>query len=510
MASRNKSQKSQESVYSWVASRDGEFGAAITHLNLDKTLSGNTPLTFLYPDADYRAEIVNMAYNEPDRANAAIESLIIPGGALSSSRAFARDAGDPIGSQLGVEYKVKNARNGRVTLTGEDSANSFELATVDRFNDAGPNQAIWEIVRGRPPLTGKAFTRRPKSRRAEKRGGGAAGGVKRQQMAVQTEKAFEACLVAGTHLRTNPYLERVISLMNYLKIEDPATLLKILPVLDYDPMVTFYLVVEPYKTQGEYLIPDGVLDAWGGGSVYKNAKQEYINLFSAAAGLGDDSLVFGDRASIVAAVDAVRARLMELTPARCPQSVQDAYAVLGKQNEIQDLKRVLPDSTKAALAGGKKLWQDEFRFITHVAIHDARKLVGAAERARAFRKITEELRNSWPGNNYSSELLLTNVDDLKKKVNIRTELILLTKFINSSDFLYVPMEPTLARAASGCMHDMLDETFYNRNAEALVVLERTSMVQADGISPRSIQELRMYMADNDGALPDSLMKLLKM
>jgi hypothetical protein len=76
------------------------------------------------------------------------------------------------------------------------------------------------------------------------------------------------------------------------------------------------------------------------------------------------------------------------------------------------------------------------------------------------------------------------------------------KFINSTDFLYLPVAPEAVGAAWGSM-DPTDWAVYNRNAVALANLRRvTGMTRASGISPQALQELRIYAGLHGGLPPE--------
>ena len=86
------------------------------------------------------------------------------------------------------------------------------------------------------------------------------------------------------------------------------------------------------------------------------------------------------------------------------------------------------------------------------------------------------------------------------------ELLLLTKFVNSTDFLYMPVAPEVVGGALGSMNPT-DWAVYNRNHTALGNLQQTTgMVHSAGITPRTLQELQIY-AQTYGQLPPEVMAL---
>jgi hypothetical protein len=521
MASKKKGQLSKHCrIFQWVEAKDADLADAIRALCLEGTLSpsGRSPgVTFLYPkDKAYRDEIIDKAYSdEADEAAKLIESLIIPD-ALLQGADFQRR---PVGSRLGVKYDVESADRGKVKL-----ASGVELVPADDFHPLARREgdlAVWIISKGRLPLSGESY-RAPAPERRAKNGGARHGGDaslnNRQLLAANTEGEFDRCMKQDKCRTHNPYLAKVVSLLNFLKAKAGDVLLKVMPVLDYDPVVSFYLLLEPYKTRGDYLIPDSILfgdGAWNGADAYGNAVEEYKAVFRSMPGQeamsATDSqsgqpvvpYVFRDRASVAAQIDVVRQQFGDLNPRQGPQVVQDVYAILAFQNTIQGMGPVLPDSTKAALAGSKKLWQDELRFTVHEALQTMRQMPYSTD---VFASIVRDLREAWPGNSYSDEIRLSNLADLKTNVGPRPELLLLTKFVNSTDFLYMPVAPEVVGGAWGSM-DPTDWQVYNRNAVALGNLQRTTgMIRAAGISPQALQELQIY-AQTYGQLPPEVMAL---
>jgi hypothetical protein len=167
---------------------------------------------------------------------------------------------------------------------------------------------------------------------------------------------------------------------------------------------------------------------------------------------------------------------------------------------------ILPDDTLKALAGSKKLWQDELRFTVHEALQTMRSMPYSTD---VFASIVRDLRTAWPGDNYGAEIRLSNVNDLRTNVAPRNELLLLAKFVNSTDFLYLPVAPDVVGGAWGDPHNPTDWNVYNRNAAALQNLRRiTGMNRPSGISPQALQELRIY-AMTYGRLPAEVTSLAK-
>jgi len=498
-------------IYQWIEDQDPEFAGAIHDLCLEGALSPggrSAGVTFLYPkDRAYRQDIIDKTYSEEaDEAAKLVESLIIPD-TLHAGADFNRR---PVGSRLGVKYAVEGADASKVRLAG-----GVELVPAEGFRPRdrrAENLAVWLVAKGRLPLSGESYRPPPAERHAKggaaRRGGGNEDG-ERRTLAAATEAEFDRCMHRDACREHHPYLARVVSLLKYLRAKSPETFQKVLPIIDYDPVVSFYLLLEPFKTQGEFLIPGGLLfgeGAWNGADLYENAVTEYEEVFRAiptqhAAG---DPYAFRDRAAIASQIDAVRQQLTAQNPRQAPRLVQEVYATLAAQNTIQGMGPVLPEDTLRALAGSKKLWQDELRFTLHEALQTLRSM---PYETATFARIVRDLATQWPGNDYAAEICLSNLADLQSNVAPRQELFLLAKFVNSTDFLYLPAAPDVVGGAWGSM-DPTDWQVYNRNAAALANLRRVQgMVRPSGVSPQALQEIQVYVQTH-GQLPPAIQALV--
>lgn len=500
-------------IFQWIEQQDAEFAGAIRDLCLEGALSPGgraAGVTFLYPrDKDYRREIIDAAYSaEADEAVKMVESLILPDVFLTAAD-FSR-AGRDVGSRAGIKYTVEpGAGSGKVALAG-----GIELAVAEDFRPLARRAgdiAVWIVAKGRLPLTGEPYTPpagAKKHRAADVRGGSAGTDLAaRAQLAAATEAEYDRCMRADRCRTHNPYLAKTVSLLNWLRAKCPDTLAAVAPILDVDPMITFYLLLEPYKTnEGPRMIADSMLfgeGAWNGSDCYSNAVGEYEAHLSVVDG---SAFAVRDRPAVASQIDAVRQRIVaSMNPREAPALVAAAYEMLVERNSIEGMEGVLPESTRAALQPrGKKLWQDELRFIVHAALQELRAAPYAPD---SFAAIVRDLRTKWPGNNYEAELCLANVSDIKNSVAPRAELLMLMKFINSTDFMFVTPLPSAVGNTWGSMNPT-DTAVYNRNAVALADLRRLGgMVRASGVSPQALTELQLYVLAH-GRLPDEVAALV--
>ncbi len=505
MASKKQPQQTKYCrIFQWVEAQDPGFATAIRDLCLEGALSpGRSGVTFLYPEDDaYRKEITTKAYtDEADEASNMIQALIIPTPLLTGAD-FNKG---PISNLMNIKLTVESAASNKVKLAG-----GIELTPVKNFQTLAKRAtdiAIWGVSKGKLPVSGEAFKMAPARRGATKGGARATGGSEslgaRQVLATQVEGEFDQCMARDRCASRNPYLAKVVSLLNFLKSHAPASLAVAQAVLDYDPIISFYLILEPYKTQGTFLIPDSVLfgeGAWNGAEIFSDAVAEYKAFFGGKT--------VRERGAVTAQVDAVRQQISgQSNPRQLPSLVHSAYDSMISQNAINGLGPILPKEAVGLIGANMKLWQDEFRFIIHEALQSMRREPQYS--TDTFAAIVRDLRTAWPGNNYESETVLSNVAAMKNNVAPRAELFLLMKFINSTDFLYVPIASEIVGGAWGDPDDPNDTRIYNRNAAAVSNLSRVQgMSHPAGISPQALEEIRFYVQAH-GQLPPAIQGLVQ-
>ena len=523
-------------IFQWVEVKDDAFAGAIRDLCMEGALSGGrrSGATLLYPTAAVRKEIVKKAYS----ADAEEAINLLDAHIISDSVRTGADFKRGVGSRLRVKLEVESASGDTVTLKG-----GAKLKVAADFRPLRKdNIAVWEVVSGEVPSAkpspGDEF-QAPKATRGGRRGGcddapvsGGAGTLNsRQVLADNVEGEYNNCMRAD-HCRTkDPYLAHSVSLLNFLKGSHPELLVMVLPIIDRDPAVTFYLLVEPYKTSGsDFVLPDSVLfgaSGWNGAAVYEGAVSEFEGFFEslskqAAPSAEDRSsgnpvvpYVYRDAGYVRSAIDNIRLQLVgadghNANKVSTPKLVHQVYESLIAQNAIGGAQPILPDDTVKLLPGSKKLWQDELRFVLHAALQTLRK--EASYNEGTFAEIVRMLRFNRPGNNYSSEATLSNVELLQTNVSPMAEFQLLLKFINSTDFLYVPVPDEKVGGAWGeipttpTMYDPRDLSIYNAEASKRSLLAGYRAAGMDNPRPLdagTVASIRHYVAVH-GSLPPGL------
>lgn len=503
------------SLIDWLYKTDPAFASAVHDGCYDQLLESTTGLTFLMPDQSTRNEIIKLTDIDPEAAAKILRSYIMPE-TLHQSSDF-RDR--QVGNKAGVAFEIDNASAGTVTAKG------FKLKKQGH-GPSGQNIAVWHVVQGRPPTTGRPYTpplttRHTGARRRVRHGGGSMPLTNRQNMAVATEAAFKACMMSSTGCKTyNPYLSKVYSLLIFLKRRDNALFLTLMPMVDYDVMITYYLLLEPYKTRGDYLIPDELLfgdNAWNGAETSGTPVTEYKALIAELYALKPENAsdpqtkastspyVYKDPASVLTHIDTLRGTVRNvcLTRAKLPQCLQEAYTLLIEQNTISGLGPILPDKTIGLLAHGKKLWQDEFRFTLHAWMYPIRKQFVLSD----FEGVIAFLREQVPGNDYVGETQYTNVNDMVTNVAPKYDSLATSAFLASDDFMFMmPPEHPGPFNRTG-LESPASLILHNRQALAITVLDQMTPSPV-GLDPVTLGRLRDHITTH-GKLPDEITELLQ-
>lgn len=507
-------------IYQWVEAKDPDLAGAIRDLCMEGALSGgrHSGATFIYPSAAVRKQIVKDAYSaDPEKAIRVLEAHIISEGVRTAA-----EIRKGVGSRLGIQLEVESGSGASVTLKG-----GAKLKVAEDFHPLRKdNIAVWEVESGEVPLEGPEY-KPPARGRAPRASGGRDGAAKargyrggnatgpRLLMAKAVEQNYSACMRADRCRSRDPYLTHSVSLLNFLKLQHPDLLAKVLPMIDRDPAVTFYLLLEPYKTQGsDYVLDNSVLfgrEGWNGVEIFETAVTDFEGFFETV----DPSIA--DTQAVRSAIDNVRLQILGEDGRRAnkvstPKEVRSVYKTLIAQNSIAGVQPILPQVTVEALPGDKKVWQDELRFMLHASLQEVRQSPIYDE--GDFAAILEMLAQH-PGNDYAKEAVLSNAELLQSNVAPQDEFMLLVKFINSTDFLYVPVSAENVGGAWGdvpvvsgpsAFYDAGDLNVYNAEASKQKLLGWYKVSGGDeprGLDPGTIAAVRLHMSRH-GELPPGL------
>jgi hypothetical protein len=448
-------------IMGWVKAHDPELADAISDLCMGGQLSSRFGgATLLYPPAKIRKEIVDGAYSaEPEAAIDLIRAHIIPM-CLKSAADF---TGQTIGSKLEIEIGVESATAATVKLTGGAQlkpAKDFKPLRNDKI-------AVWLVDSGTIPTEGKAFEYR------RRKGGGAAstpdapaGWQGRQKLAAQCEAEFKSnmsqqALAARVDL---PYLKRVTSLMQYLAAhpECHGDLVKAVSTIDRNPVSTFYILVEPYKADGEPFLSHRSISGWissGTDAEVAAPATEMLALFEQLGHVGESTAatdgevvsagLFSNPSRVFSESRAVAQPLCDGVSLNLLNNIAKAYSQAIESNRIGTADAVWPAGVAASLGGSRKLWQDMLRFDLRVVqshMHNRMASTSPGELLDIFETLVQQ---RYCGSDYWADL--NNMYGVSpgehRRVAPTVEVSRLCEFVMSWDFLYCPRKQAFVKSA---------------------------------------------------------------
>jgi len=460
---------------------DGTLYSAIDNLCLLHALTpGHNPgATFLYPeDPAYKKEIIELAYSKSVedgvQAEKMIKALILPDVFASAS-----DFKDKtVGSRLGIALVVKDATSkGKVEAVTFD--NGAEIVLDRGFVSTKPNLFVWRVKKGRIPMEGPEYKPPFVKKRGKITGGSDRpmySGIRRS-LATHAEDQFIAHIRANNEMGNGEFVIKIVSFLNFLKVQaatnkQAADLLSdIIVLMDYNPIVSFYLIFEPYKTNttdGAYFVPDEILAAWNGITLCSQPVKEYENFMARGCITRPSSLSEGaDQTSIRSQIDTIRHSIdssQSNSKLGLPNKVIEAYKSVMANNSISGLDNVFSASLLARIGASKKLWMDEFRYLIHAYAATVlfKQYQSATERAADAQNMLDLIR-TYPGNRYASESKMTNVDAINIDVAPTSTFYELKTFILSTDFLYVSPTPDFVGEPMGKPYDPTSHELCNMN-----------------------------------------------
>lgn len=356
--------------------------------------------------------------------------------------------------------------------------------------------AVWDEV------LGGATRKAAKLRRARKSavGGSAAPHLSRRRVQiiesladqfVEARKAQTVAKDAASHPMA-PYLVKAYALLNCLENcalanEDPDlkqlardTLATVLPLLDPNPMVSIYLLLQPYRpfTEGpSTLIDERLIRYWDGRDAVPGADGKvdaaagYIGYLDRASRLG------ADYAAVEHAVNDVRDAVEAEPPKHAIAKITDTYDMLQKLNMIGGVRGIFPQETydviKAEENAGMLLWMDSFRLTVGAKFDSICRAVFTRAVWTEFRTLVDSIYYDWSGTDYRRELTFMCPARTAAGVGTKFDLLEVYKFMNTSDFLCTPKPVSAVGAPSGSL-DPRDDALYNRDGWTLARLCKIS------------------------------------
>lgn len=415
----NKHPKKFCSIQRWLEKEHPDLAEVVRDLCAVGQLSGRHGATFLCPDAATRKQIIKVAYSEdPEKAVATLQAHVIPSFAEDAATLKRLSDEGALGSRAGTKLSVKSVDGDKVTITSDDGKHSA-VVTPDRdFKPLNRELSVWNVESGSISSEDNGF--KPKTRRAVK-GGGDASTVNRAQIAEVLKSQMMQHL---SGVGPNPYTSAVCALLECAGASAQA----LGPLLDYNPITSLYLLLEPSKTSGTCCLSDACVTEFMGklsaGLTPCSYEQYLQKMREACGGRCSDGVRFYLDASSAAANELKNHYV-------CRKEIAKIY-----QNEMPEFLKTLGIPSEM-ISPEKKLWQDEIRFSVAAMLASGRPL-----NAESFTEVIEFM-DLHPGNDFAAECDLTKCITGKELHMAPTgEMTCLTAFIHSTALMYSAWDDT--------------------------------------------------------------------
>lgn len=420
------------------------------------SLKGKPGITFLMPqDKAFRAKLEKLAYSdkteEANKAADMLNALIIRDVFKSPSEWKSREVANSLLPSQVVDVDSVTAK--------EVVFKSGARAVLDEnFKDSSrrSNLAVWKLVSGELPVTTDKPAQNKFTKHKGKTGAYEPGNLQTQserfKIALAVENAYALCRlqhesnVTG-HGHRDVYLEHSLSLISYILNvrNDSATLYeKVLPLISLDKL-DFYLLVEPHRASGQYLLDDALIHEWW---VQRNSHvcspskviQEIERLLSSGTG----ALVYTNRALILEKIADARQRIGQVADYRPRNSVDEiakVYEELESSNTIGGAGPIYPAALAQFYASepGLKMIQDELRYLTFGAF---KTLEANAFDFGAFHELTNmigECLHAASADDRARMHKLLNKNMIKYLISPSENVQEIKIFLYSTMFMFIPL-----------------------------------------------------------------------
>jgi len=394
-------------------------------------------LTFLIPtDEKFRNQLKMLSDSEEDADKAVeiISSLIIVD--ILKTPADVMEKRDDIPNSLGQRIEIDGVKGRSIILKS-----GTDMIIDERFKDGskGGKLAVWLLNKGGIPTDGpkatfkyiKKQTSKLKSDEPEEPSEN--NNKIRRDIANRVENAY--IVEMSNQTGKDIYLETTLSLIGYMiKNEYCRELLieKIIPNLSLDK-TDFYILFEPYKTVGPYIISDRILVDWSKDKKSINIKHviEEINKYL------DNSnhikaLMYSNIQGALNEINEKRNKILNsrIAPQSMTKIILQAYDELFKSN-------ILPESLiKYHNSPLHKMCEDEIRFVIY-------QLFSKLENEyifdrRRFDDVIERIYDYTNGPDLKPLLLR----DVRNQIPSNEKITEIRIFVNSTAFFYIPISFT--------------------------------------------------------------------
>ena len=463
----------------WVKKLDLRLWEAITDNCGAPKFGTRGGLTFLCPESKEERDKLSAVIDSGGRkSNDALLSRLLPFTVVSADDWVKHNADGGVGSKLKIRFGSAT-KAGKEVKIGETT---FRPSEFKFFSMNGENSAaIWYSI-GDVPTKGAAYGLPSHDRSAQKphrpgHGSVTGSGESGVPATIRMNLFTEILKIDST--RGDAALGTIISLLPYLNIKNKDEYNNALRLLDYDPIVSCFLILEPGGATN-YVVSQETLNDWTyTPPTTASPVAEYIALLNEAAKEAPSAT------NIAKIREKLIASLETEDPLKLGVSVHAAYESAG---------------------GIKTCWQDQVRYCMHSELADIRSLacLDAPSAAERLRELVLHINTYWPNTgDYEKCCLFSALQTIPFG---RMQVCALLNFINSTDFLYAPAARTLAdKVHLPSIANPMHKNKIDTSAYAVLYLQRLSANQlqnGDSMSPALRQQLKAF---RDAKGPAALM-----
>jgi hypothetical protein len=414
-------------ILEFVEKHNPAFHEIIFQLDIENDLivDQEGEFTFLMPNAETIAKLVKLADEDDDRALSLVMSLFLQGN-YSSQYDWLNT--DEILNILNRKVETSTIERNKIVFK-----NKCEI-TLNR-NFRSQSASIYNIVGGDMPPIGKKIATKKKKKEEVK--------PVDKKVKVNIRQELFKSIMESSNQEEKCY-EIVNSLLYFMRQEIPDIYESVLPFLDYSPIVSFFILIEPGKGQ-YYFVDEKILNAWF--SAHNNPIQDYFIS-------GFHSLVYNSE--LKDEIQEQRDIILSSSSAKeFIANIDEIYSNLITKNQIGSVNNVLTKRAHSYLIStckhyNIKLMQDELRMI-----HD-----NLVSERHTSRQIMQQM--------YNRLRLLPFFDDPATLSAITKQEFIANAsvFVNTTNFLY--LAPSRASEFGGVAKslefaspngDVIDTTF---------------------------------------------------
>lgn len=495
------------------------------------SLKGKPGITFLMPqDKAFRAKLSELAYSEKPadaiKAGDMINALIIRDVFKSPSDWMAKKDDIPNSLMPSQHVEIDSVSGKEVVFK------SGAKAILDEsFRDASKktNLAVWKLT-GEIPVTTDKPAKLKYAKSGKKMGGydvtAQMSQTQRYKIALAVENAYALSQLkkgSGDSLfgggSSDIYLDYTLSLINYIMNvrKDTSTMYdRVLPLISLDK-IDFYLLVEPHKFGGSYLLDDGLISEWW---VQKNRysvnHKDVVKQIEDLLNHGSGALIYTSRAQLLDRINEVRCQLGQFVdgrPRSCVDEIAHVYEKLESDNTIGGMGPVYPAPLIQYYQSepGLKMIHDDLRYLTYGAFKSLESESFDLGRYNEILNMIGECLFAATPDERSRQQKLLNKNTIKYAISPTEKINEIKVFLYSTMFMYTPMTESdamgLKQKHSIRRPDPQNIVVFNISKD--LYIQHSRLAVGSSANPSVIETLRGLNFDTlDPALKEELKRKL--